>query len=252
VCTEENGKTFVVINQKGIDQPCLDMMAKEGIIGLRRCKRRNLERLVLACGGVAVNSLDDLDVDDLGHAGTVFEKVLGEDKYTFIEDTANPQSVTVMIRGPNDHTIFQIKDALRDGLRAVANTLQDKCVIPGGGAFELAAYSHLSEFQKSVSGKVKLGVEVFANALLIIPKTLAANSGFDVQDTVLALLDEYKTVKTPVGMDILTGEAMTPKLQGVYDNYCVKRQLFNLAPVLAQQLILVDEVIRAGRQMKGG
>ncbi len=66
VCTEENGKTFVVINQKGIDQPCLDMMAKEGIIGLRRCKRRNLERLVLACGGVAVNTVDDLDVDDLG------------------------------------------------------------------------------------------------------------------------------------------------------------------------------------------
>merc|ERR1712187_192620 len=66
VCTEENKKTFVLINQKGIAPPSLEMLAHENIIALRRAKRRNMERLPLACGGTAVNSVDDLDPDDLG------------------------------------------------------------------------------------------------------------------------------------------------------------------------------------------
>ncbi|KAI7748991.1 hypothetical protein M8C21_009897, partial [Ambrosia artemisiifolia] len=63
--TEDN---FVVINQKGIDPPSLDLLAKAGIVALRRAKRRNMERLVLACGGEAVNSVDDLTPDCLGWA----------------------------------------------------------------------------------------------------------------------------------------------------------------------------------------
>merc|ERR1719240_337111 len=115
VCTEENGKTFVIINQKGIDPPSLEMLAHEGIIALRRAKRRNMERLPLAVGGVAVNSVDDLDVDDLGYADLVYEQTLDEEKYTFIEGVKNPHSCTILIKGPNEHSITQMKDALKDG-----------------------------------------------------------------------------------------------------------------------------------------
>merc|ERR1711998_372747 len=100
VCTEENKKTFAVINQKGIDPPSLEMLAREDIIALRRAKRRNMERLPLAVGGVAVNSVDDLDVDDLGFADLVYEQTLEEEKYTFIEGVKNPHSCTILIKGP--------------------------------------------------------------------------------------------------------------------------------------------------------
>merc|ERR1711988_295454 len=83
VCTEENKKSFVLINQKGIDPPSLEMLARENIIALRRAKRRNLERLPLAVGGNAVNSVDDLDEDDLGEADHVYEHVIEDDKFTF-------------------------------------------------------------------------------------------------------------------------------------------------------------------------
>merc|ERR1711953_1645367 len=79
VCTDENGKSFVVINQKGIDPPSLEILVHENIIALRRAKRRNMERLPLAVGGVAVNSVDDLDVDDLGYADLVYEQALEDD-----------------------------------------------------------------------------------------------------------------------------------------------------------------------------
>jgi T-complex protein 1 subunit zeta len=180
-------KNFIVINQKGIDPLSLDMLAKEGIVGLRRAKRRNLERLILACGGAAVNSVDGLTPDVLGHAGLFREETLGEEKYSFVEDVRNPLSCTILIKGPNNHTIEQIKDAVRDGLRAVKNALEDKCVVGGAGAMEVALSMHLKSFANGVKGKTKLAVIAFAEALLVIPKVLAENSGFDAQDVILKL-----------------------------------------------------------------
>jgi T-complex protein 1 subunit zeta len=92
-------KSFVLINQKGIDPMSLDVLVKNGIFALRRAKRRNMERLQLICGGQAQNSVDDLSPDILGWAGLVYEHTLGEEKYTFVEDVKDPASVTLLIKG---------------------------------------------------------------------------------------------------------------------------------------------------------
>lgn len=184
VCGTDGKKGFVIVNQKGIDPLSLDVLAKNGIFALRRAKRRNMERLQLIVGGTAQNSVEDLSPDVLGWAGHVYEHQLGEEKYTFIEEVKDPKSVTLLIKGPNGHTISQIKDAVRDGLRSVYNMIVDGCVVPGGGAFQIACAARLNseEFRKTVKGKARMGVTAFADALLVIPKTLAANSGHDVQD----------------------------------------------------------------------
>lgn len=246
-------KNFVVINQKGIDPPSLEMLAREGIIGIRRAKRRNMERLPLACGGRGLNSVDDMTEDDLGFAKLVYEVSLGDDKYTFIEGVENPFSCTILIKGPNDYSIAQTKDAIRDGLRAVTNTISDKAVVPGAGAFEVAASSHLKQWMKAnVEGKAKLGVMAFADALLVIPRTLAENSGLDQQDVLLKVVDKHEVTHEAYGVDVITGEAQPVSLSNIWDNYIVKRQFLNIAPVLAEQLLLVDEVMRAGKNMRGG
>uniref|UniRef100_A0A7N0T9F2 Uncharacterized protein n=2 Tax=Kalanchoe fedtschenkoi TaxID=63787 RepID=A0A7N0T9F2_KALFE len=243
-------KNFVVINQKGIDPPSLDLLARAGIIALRRAKRRNMERLVLACGGEAVNSVDDLTPEVLGWAGLVYEHVLGEEKYTFVEGVQNPHSCTILIKGPNDHTIAQIKDAVRDGLRAVKNTIEDEAVILGAGAFEVAARQHLlNEVKKTVKGRAQLGIQAFADALLVVPKTLAENAGLDTQDVIISLTGEHDRGNI-VGLNQHTGEPLDPQMEGIFDNYSVKRQIINSGPIIASQLLLVDEVIRAGRNMR--
>eukprot|EP01084_Bolivina_argentea_P129992 229527_1 len=247
----KKGENFVVINQKGIDPMSLDMFAKEGILALRRAKRRNMERLSLSCGGIPVNSVDELQPDVLGYAGSVHEETLGDDRFTFVEDVRNPQSCTILIKGPNEHTIQQIKDATRDGLRAVKNVIDDGSVVAGAGAFEIAAYLDLLKYKDGVKGRSKLGIEAFARALLVIPKTLASNSGFDVQDSIIKLIDDRNSSGVPIGLDLMTGETILPEEEGIWDNYCVKRQCFHLCTVLATQLLLVDEVIRAGRAMGG-
>ncbi|KAF8762629.1 hypothetical protein HU200_009157 [Digitaria exilis] len=256
-------KNFVVINQKGIDPPSLDLLARAGviysdfylvkihltvwfvlldmillvqIIALRRAKRRNMERLVLACGGEAVNSVDDLTEDCLGWAGLVYEHVLGEEKYTFVENVKNPRSCTILIKGPNDHTIAQIKDAVRDGLRSVKNTVEDEAVVLGAGAFEVAAKKHLIDNVK----KTVKGVSALKHS---------ENSGLDTQDVIVSLQNEHDRGLV-VGLNHHSGEPIDPQMEGIFDNYSVKRQIINSGPIIASQLLLVDEVIRAGRNMR--
>lgn len=277
-------KSFCIINQKGVDPLSLDMFAKEGILCLRRAKRRNMERLGLATGGQPILSLQDLSPDMLGFAGKVSQVQYGEDKYTFVEDCPHSKSCTLLLQGPNTLTISQIQDAVQDGLRAVKNAIEDEALVPGGGAFELAASWYLQQVvaAQMTSNKTKLGVQAFAQALLIIPKTLAANAGFDVPETLLQMTEEFKTSNgghnqlmamfdsdrnkdkdgdaaapeaatttkiTAIGLDVKTGQPMLPEMEGVWDNVRVKRQSLYLTTVLANQLLLVDEVMRAGKQM---
>lgn len=247
VCKE--GESFVILNQKGVDPLALDMLAKEGILALRRVKRRNMERLTLACGGSPVNSVEDLEPELLGWCGKIYEETLGEEKYTFVEDAKLGKSCTLLIRGPNKHTIEQIKDATRDGLRAAKCAIEDKALVPGGGAFEVAAYRMLNRRKSAVTGKARLGVEAFASSLLCIPKTLAENSGFDVQDSLIKIEEEQERSEQPVGLNLNTGEAFLASAEGIWDSYIVKKQTLNLSTVLASQLLLVDEVMKAGKAM---
>ncbi|XP_069740992.1 T-complex protein 1 subunit zeta isoform X2 [Narcine bancroftii] len=245
VCGDSK-KGFVVINQKGIDPLSLDAFAKEGIVALRRAKRRNMERLTLACGGIAMNSVEDLTPECLGHAGLVYEHTLGEEKFTFVEQCNNPRSVTLLLKGPNKHTLTQIKDAVRDGLRAVKNAIEDGCVVPGAGAFEVAVADALIKHKANVKGRAQLGVQAFADALLIIPKVLAQNSGYDPQETLVKIQSEYSKSNQLAGVDLNTGEPMFAGEAGVWDNYNVKKQLLHSCAVIASNLLLVDEIMRAG------
>jgi T-complex protein 1 subunit zeta len=198
-------------------------------------------RLQLVCGGTAQNSVDDLSPDILGWAGLVYEQTLGEEKYTYVEDVKSPKSVTLVVKGPNTHTISQIQDAIRDGLRAVKNAIEDRCVVPGAGAFQIACAAHLTSpdfIRQAGKGKNKMGINAFAEALLVIPKTLAANAGLDVQDVIGALQDEQAEGRI-VGVDLRTGEAMDPSVEGVWDNYRVIRNFLNTSNVIASNLLLV-------------
>lgn len=245
VCTSDD-EGFVIVNQKGIDPMLLDVLAKNGILALRRAKRRNMERLQLVTGGEAQNLVDDLSKNILGFAGLVREETAGEEKFTYVTETKNPRSVTLMVRGATPHVLKQTKDAVRDGLRSVANAIKDDSLLPGAGAFYMLARKHLVENAgKIAKGKMKTGVLAFAEALLVIPKTLVTNAGLDALDTLTECEDAMEEGGT-VGVD-LEGGVMDPALEGVWDEVRVVRNAVTGAVGIAGNLLLCDELLRAGK-----
>lgn len=249
VCTR--GENFVVLNQKGVDPMSLDLLAEHGIFALRRVKRRNMERVTLCCGGAALHDLEALAPESLGWAARVHEELLGDEKYTFVDGVRDPKSCTFLIRGPSKHVLYQVKEALRDGLRAVRNILTDRFYLPGAGAFEVAAGLDLERYRETLSGKVRLGVQAFADAIMSIPKTLAKNAGYDPQESFLKIQEAIRRDGGErYGFNIATGEPVAIRDDGVLDNYRVKHQLIHSATVISCQLLLVDEILKAGRAVR--
>ncbi|CAR26906.1 hypothetical protein ZYGR_0I01780 [Zygosaccharomyces rouxii] len=255
VCGLDDNKGFVIINQKGIDPMCLDVLAKHNILALRRAKRRNMERLQLVTEGEAQNSVDDLSPSVLGYSELVRQETIGEEKFTYVTGNKNPKSCTILIKGSTNYALNQTKDAVRDGMRAVANVIRDKTVVPGAGAFFIAASRHLKTCNMNklgAKGKMKNGVEAFAEALLVIPKTLVKNSGFDALDVLALCEDELNDAQEAnqrrfVGVDLKLGDSCDPTIEGIWDSYRVIRNAINGASGIAGNLLLCDELLRAGR-----
>lgn len=251
VCGLDSNKGFVIINQKGIDPMSLDVFAKHGILALRRAKRRNMERLQLVTGGEAQNSVDDLSPAILGYSGLVYQETIGEEKFTYVTENRDPKSCTILIKGATYHALNQTKDAVRDGLRAVANVLRDKSVVPGAGAFFISASNYLNKCNMNklgAKGKTKTGIEAFAEALLVIPKTLVKNSGYDALDVLALCQDELVEEEGRiVGVDLNVGDSCDPTIEGIWDSYRVIRNAIAGATGIASNLLLCDELLRAGR-----
>jgi len=103
------------------------------------------------------------------------------------------------------------------------------------------------KYESEVKGRARYGVIAFANSLLTIPKNLAVNSGYDSMDSLVKLREEYKNSGgSPVGLDISTGEVLNPVEAGIFDNYCVKLHMLDACSVIARNLLIVDEIMRAG------
>merc|ERR1711978_103684 len=115
-----------------------------------------------------------------------------------------------LMKGPNKHTLSQMKDAVRDGLRAVKNALEDKCVVPGAGAYEVAVNLAIKKGLEKLKGKARLGMQAYADGMLVIPKVLSQNAGYDPQDVMVTLISESGDSGQAVGVDCSTGEAINP------------------------------------------
>lgn len=100
-----------------------------------------------------------------------------------------------------------------------------------------------------VEGKAQLGYKAFCEAVLIIPKILAQNSGYDVQESVILMQQEWRKNKVPVGLDIYEFGVVSPEKVGIFDNYSVKKMWLTITTTLVEQLLLCDEIIRAGKKM---
>ncbi|MHB1261541.1 MAG: thermosome subunit beta, partial [Thermoplasmatota archaeon] len=188
---QKSGAT-VLITQKGIDDLAQHYLAKAGIYAVRRAKKSDMEKLAKATGGTIVNTLDDLTAKNLGAAGNVEERKIGEDKFTFVTDCPSAKAVSILLRGGTEHVVAEAERAMHDALSVVAVALEDGKMTPGGGAAATEIAMSLRDYAGTVGGREQMAIEAYANAFEVVPRTLAENAGLDEIDILLNLRRAHK------------------------------------------------------------
>ncbi|HSU72682.1 MAG TPA: thermosome subunit beta [Candidatus Binatia bacterium] len=237
----------VLFCQKGIDDAAQHFLAKQGIYAARRVKKSDMEALARATGASIITNLDDLTPKDLGHAGRVEEIKFGDEELTYVTGCKNPKSVTILVRGGTMHIVDEVRRAMTDAIGDVAAALKTGKVVAGAGAPEMEVAKELRKFADSLSGREQLGVLAFAEALEVIPRTLAENAGMDPIDIITELKAAHDKKQKWAGVDVNAGKVMDAWAKGVIEPLKIKTQAISAASEVAQMILRIDDVIAGGK-----
>jgi thermosome len=242
----------VVFCQKGIDDKAQNFLAKEEIITVRRVKRSDMEKLAIATNATIINNIFEISANDLGNAGLVEEKKIGDDNMIFISKCADPKAVSILIRAGIEHVVNEAERVMNDALNVVKAAIEVPYVLPGGGASEIELAKRLKTYAHTIGGRQQLAIEVYANALEIIPKTLVENAGYNPVDLLVELRSKHvKDDGKSFGVNIDLGKADNMVKLGVLEPLTILTQAIQSATEVASMLIKIDDVIAASKISKG-
>ncbi|MCI4334837.1 MAG: TCP-1/cpn60 chaperonin family protein [Thermoplasmata archaeon] len=250
---KKSGAT-VVLCQKGIDDLAQHFLAKEGIYAVRRVKKSDMEKLAKATGANIVSKVSELTPADVGSAGLVEEKKIGEDSLTFVTGCKNAKAVSVLLRGGTEHVLDEIERSMDDALNVVAVAVEDGRIIYGGGAAASEIALRLRDEAAKVGGREQIAFESFAEALETVPRTLAENAGLDPIDILIELRQSHKGGKKFAGVNVHSGKVDDMSLLHVIEPIRVGRQAIQSATDAAVMILRIDDVIasKSGGPPGGG
>ncbi|MFH1400664.1 MAG: thermosome subunit alpha, partial [Nanoarchaeota archaeon] len=234
----------VVICQKGIDDTAQHFLARAGIYACRRVRREDLQDLARATGASIISDINELRAQDVGSAGLVEEVRVSEDEHvTYIRGCKQAKTVTILVRGGSEHIISEVARALEDAIGDVITAIHHQRVVAGAGSVEIELSRQLLDFANTLSGREQLAVRAFAEALEVIPRTLAENAGLDAIDTLADLKAAHNRGETLCGINVFTGKVMNAWKEGVVEPLRIKTQALSSASDVAQMILRIDDVI---------
>ncbi len=242
----------VLICQKGIDDIAQHYLAKAGILAVRRVKESDMTKLAKATSGRISTNLDDLTFKDLGSAEHVEQRKVETDKWVFIEGCRNPRAVTLLIRGGSQRVVDEVDRSLHDALMVVKDVIEKPAVVAGGGAPEEYLASGLKDWADRFEGREQLAIKKFAEALEIIPLTIAENAGMDPIDTMVTLRAKQSQGKKWTGIDARNTRIADMYLLDIIEPVAVKEQIIKSATEAACMILRIDDVIASSGAKGGG
>ena len=242
----------VVICQKGIDDMAQHFLAKHGILSVRRVKESDMTKLAKATGGRISSNIDDISEKDLGAADLVHQKKVETDKWVFVEGCKNPQSVTMLIRGGSQRVVDEVDRSIHDSLMVVKDVIETPAIVAGGGAPEALLAAFLKDWSGRFDGRQQLAIKKYAEALEVIPLTIAENAGMDPIDTMVALRAKQSDGKKWTGINAKEGKISDMLSQNIVEPVVVKKQIIKSATETASMILRIDDVIAISGAPGGG
>ncbi len=242
----------VLICQKGIDDIAQHYLAKAGILAVRRVKESDLTKLAKATGGRISTNLDDLTLKDLGSAEHVEQKKVETDKWVFVEGCRNPHAVTLLLRGGSQRVVDEVDRSIHDSLMVVKDVIEKPAIVAGGGAPEAYLASGLKDWADRFEGREQLAIKKYAEALEIIPLTIAENAGMDPIDTMITLRAKQAQGKKWTGIDARNTRIADMYSLDIIEPVAVKEQIIKSATESACMILRIDDVIASSGAKGGG
>ncbi|XP_011403429.1 PREDICTED: T-complex protein 1 subunit alpha-like [Amphimedon queenslandica] len=254
----------VVLVSGGIDDLCLKYFVEAKAMGVRRVKKEDLKRIARATGATLVVSMANMEGEEtfdsslLGQAETVVQERICDDELIFIKGTKSRSSASILLRGPNDYYVDEVERSLHDSLCVLKRVLESNQLVVGGGAVETALSIYLENLATSISSREQLAVAEFAQALLVIPKTLSVNAAQDSTDLVSKLRAFHNASQTMTereslkwyGLDLLTGSVRDNKKAGVLEPALSKIKSLKFATEAAITILRIDDMIKIAPKPK--
>ncbi|HEX7628478.1 MAG TPA: thermosome subunit beta [Candidatus Methanoperedens sp.] len=242
----------VVFVQKGIDDIAQHYLAKAGIYAARRVKKSDMDKLARATGAKILTSLKEINDSDLGKAGLVEEKKIGDEAMTYITECHNPKAVSIILRGGTEHVADEAERALHDALRVVGVAIEDETLVAGGGSPEIELALRLREYASTLKGREQLAVAKFAEALEVIPRTLAENAGLDPINMLVEMRSQHEKGNKTAGLNVFTGKVVDMWKEGVVEPLRVKTQAISSGTEAATMILRIDDVLSSKSAPGGG
>ncbi|KOX95223.1 thermosome subunit beta [Haloarcula rubripromontorii] len=240
----------VVFCQKGIDDMAQHYLAEKGILAVRRAKKSDIEFLKEVLGARIVSDLDSATAEDLGHGSVTRDDAEG---LFYVEGSGDEaHGVTLLLRGSTDHVVDELERGVTDALDVVASTVANGSVLGGGGAPEVEVARRLRDYADGIEGREQLAIESFADALEIIPRTLAENAGLDSIDTLVDLRAAHEDGDVSAGLNVFSGDVENTLDTGVVEPAHAKRQAISSAAEAANLVLKIDDIIAAGELSTSG
>ena len=238
----------LVLVTKNIDPWIAEYLARNNVLAARRCAASNLEAIAQATNGLIVSGYEDLEAEDLGTAGSLEEVIQeGQPPYMLLHDTPNNDAASLVICAPTEEVSNEIRRAMDDAMGVVWVAKNEGSIVPGGGAPQVEMAQHLRTYADSVGGRESLAVSHFAEALEVVPRTLAENAGLSPIDTLMELRKAHSKGKNQsvYGLNVYTGEVVDMLAEGVIEPEKVVKQAMESATETAVMVLRIDDIISA-------
>ena len=227
-------KPDIVVTEKGVSDLAIHYLHKGNVSVIRRLRKTDNNRLAKATGATIVNRPEELQESDIGKNCGLFEvKKIGDEYFSYFTKCRNLLACSILLRGASKDVLNEMERNLQDAMSVARNILQCPMLVSGGGAFEMELSTRLLEKSKSVDGLLQWPYQAVANALEIIPRTLAQNCGANVIKVMTELRKKHcdSTDKNHdyYGINGLTGAVELMKVCNVWDPISVKKQTLKTA-----------------------
>mmetsp|Transcript_21195 Transcript_21195/g.35405 ORF Transcript_21195/g.35405 Transcript_21195/m.35405 type:complete len:537 (+) Transcript_21195:33-1643(+) len=236
----------VVVSGGAISALALHYLERYKIMVLREGSKFQLRRICRATGATPLARVGKPLPEELGECEEVTVDEVGSTKVTFFRNSSERcQIATLLIRGPTQNTMDDVERAVDDAVNVYKALIRDPRLLAGAGASELELARILMPFGDAAPGLDQYAIKKYAEALEVIPRILADNSGLDSSEIVSSLYAAHTQGKTTFGVNVEAAEIGDAVAINVFDAFIGKYWALKLATDAALTILQVDQIIMA-------